>query len=180
MSIRHPLRTEEVVATYFRRVMLSRRWEGKEPLLRDIQDKIVYKLNSLGGIVKLRKLLAIQGIAGHGTIHAVLTKVTMSSYKNHSTLCSYGITIQRLRLSTCQMFHLYPSLAHWRRVNGTDEDGPFKNSSLLKSFSFTRRTGPYISMIALLIIKTLLRSWKNCMMRLGSIDRFSLSSVQDE
>ncbi|KAG2361751.1 hypothetical protein BDR07DRAFT_1377024 [Suillus spraguei] len=74
LSIRHPLRTEEVVATYFRRVMLSRRWEGKEPLLRDIQDKIVYKLNSLGGIVKLRKLLAIQGIAGHGTIHAVLTK----------------------------------------------------------------------------------------------------------
>jgi len=55
----------EVVATYFRCVMLSHRWEGKEPLLQDIQGKIVYKLNSLGGIVKLRKFCEIARDAGY-------------------------------------------------------------------------------------------------------------------
>jgi hypothetical protein len=54
----------EAVATYFRCVMLSHRWEGKEPLLQDIQGKIVYKLNSLGGIVKLRKFCEIARDAG--------------------------------------------------------------------------------------------------------------------
>ncbi|KAG2347407.1 hypothetical protein BDR05DRAFT_996534 [Suillus weaverae] len=59
-------RITEVVATYFRCVMLSHRWEGKEPLLQDIQDKIVYKMNSLGGIViKLRTFCEIARDAGH-------------------------------------------------------------------------------------------------------------------
>jgi hypothetical protein len=54
----------EVVATYFRCVMLSHRWDGKEPLLQDIQDKIVFMLNSLGGIVKLQKFCEIACDAG--------------------------------------------------------------------------------------------------------------------
>jgi hypothetical protein len=55
----------EAVVTYFRCVMLSHRWEGKEPLLQDIQGKIVYELNSLGGIVKLRKFCEIARDAGY-------------------------------------------------------------------------------------------------------------------
>ncbi|KAG2152802.1 hypothetical protein DEU56DRAFT_977193 [Suillus clintonianus] len=47
-------RIKEVVAFYFRCVMLSHRWEGKEPLLQDIKDKVVYKLNPVNGIVKLQ------------------------------------------------------------------------------------------------------------------------------
>jgi hypothetical protein len=47
-------RIVEVVATYFRCVMLSHRWEDKEPLLHDIQNKIVYELEAVGGIVKLQ------------------------------------------------------------------------------------------------------------------------------
>jgi hypothetical protein len=47
-------RIQDVVATYFRYAMLSHRWEGKEPLLRDIQDKVVYDLDSVGGIPKLQ------------------------------------------------------------------------------------------------------------------------------
>jgi tetratricopeptide (TPR) repeat protein len=58
-------RITEVVATYFRCVMLSHRWEGKEPLLQDVQDKIVYKMNSLGGIVKLQKFCEIARDAGY-------------------------------------------------------------------------------------------------------------------
>jgi hypothetical protein len=45
---------QDVVATYFRYVMLSHRWEGKEPLLRDIQGKVVYDLDAVGGIPKLQ------------------------------------------------------------------------------------------------------------------------------
>ncbi|KAG1904471.1 uncharacterized protein F5891DRAFT_977308 [Suillus fuscotomentosus] len=49
--------------------MLSHRWgweeKEKEPLLQDIQGKIVYKLNSPGGIVKLRKFCEIARDAGY-------------------------------------------------------------------------------------------------------------------
>jgi len=46
-------RIKEVMATYFHCAMLSHRWEEKEPLLHDIQDKVVGKLNPIGGIIKL-------------------------------------------------------------------------------------------------------------------------------
>jgi hypothetical protein len=36
----------EVVAMFFQYVMLSHRWEGKEPLLHDIQDRSVYEFGS--------------------------------------------------------------------------------------------------------------------------------------
>ncbi|KAG2142888.1 uncharacterized protein EDB93DRAFT_597938 [Suillus bovinus] len=47
-------RVEEVVMSYFQYVMLSHRWEGKEPLLQDIQGKVVYELDPVGGIKKLQ------------------------------------------------------------------------------------------------------------------------------
>ncbi|KAG2363712.1 heterokaryon incompatibility protein-domain-containing protein [Suillus spraguei] len=47
-------RIQDVVAMYFRYVMLSHRWEGKEPLLHDIQGKVVYDLDPVGGIAKLQ------------------------------------------------------------------------------------------------------------------------------
>jgi hypothetical protein len=56
---------EEVVAIYFRCVMLSHRWEEKEPSLHDIQDKEVYKLNPVGGIVKLQSFCKIAHDAGY-------------------------------------------------------------------------------------------------------------------
>ncbi|KAG0701142.1 hypothetical protein DFH29DRAFT_1080227 [Suillus ampliporus] len=62
-TIKHPdLRTEcivETVATYFRCVMLSHRWEGTEPLLQDIKDKVVYELEAAGGLVKLQSFCDI-------------------------------------------------------------------------------------------------------------------------
>ncbi|KAG1803189.1 uncharacterized protein BJ212DRAFT_992315 [Suillus subaureus] len=51
------IRTEhitEVAAFYFRCVMLSHMWQGKEPLLHDIKDKVVYGFNPVDGIVKLQ------------------------------------------------------------------------------------------------------------------------------
>jgi hypothetical protein len=47
--------------------MLSHRWEGKEPLLQDIQDKSVYdsELDSVGGMTKLRSFCKTARDAGH-------------------------------------------------------------------------------------------------------------------
>ncbi|KAG2346774.1 hypothetical protein BDR05DRAFT_987924 [Suillus weaverae] len=62
------LRTERikgVVATYFRCVLLSHRWGETEALLRDIQEKVVYELNGLGGIVKLQSFCKIARDAGY-------------------------------------------------------------------------------------------------------------------
>jgi hypothetical protein len=47
-------RIKEVVTLYFRCVMLTHMWQGKEPLLHDIKDKVVYELNPVDGIVKLQ------------------------------------------------------------------------------------------------------------------------------
>ncbi|KAG0703318.1 hypothetical protein DFH29DRAFT_1078995 [Suillus ampliporus] len=62
-TMKHPdLRTErirEVVATYFGCVMLSHRWEGTEPLLHDIQDKVVYELKGAGCLVKLQSFCEV-------------------------------------------------------------------------------------------------------------------------
>ncbi|KAG2335861.1 hypothetical protein BDR05DRAFT_205965 [Suillus weaverae] len=58
-------RIEEVVITYFRFVMLSHRWEGKEPLLQDIQGKVVYELDPVGGIKKLQSFCKTARDAGY-------------------------------------------------------------------------------------------------------------------
>jgi hypothetical protein len=55
----------DVVATYFRCVTLSHRWEGKEPLLHDIQDKVVDELSSVGGIMKLQSFCKTARAAGY-------------------------------------------------------------------------------------------------------------------
>ncbi|KAG2337073.1 hypothetical protein BDR05DRAFT_970587 [Suillus weaverae] len=58
-------RIKDVVETYFRCVTLSHRWEGKEPLLHDIQDKDVDELNPVGGIVKLQSFCKTARAAGY-------------------------------------------------------------------------------------------------------------------
>ncbi|KIK34684.1 hypothetical protein CY34DRAFT_97499, partial [Suillus luteus UH-Slu-Lm8-n1] len=56
-------RIADAVATYFRYVMLSHRWGENEPLLHDIQDKIVYKLNA-ASITKLQSFCEVARQAG--------------------------------------------------------------------------------------------------------------------
>ncbi|KAG1784615.1 heterokaryon incompatibility protein-domain-containing protein [Suillus plorans] len=58
-------RIKKSVTMYFRCVMLSHRWEEKEPLLYDIQEKVVYKLNPVGGIVKLQSFCKVARKAGY-------------------------------------------------------------------------------------------------------------------
>ncbi|KAG2338855.1 hypothetical protein BDR05DRAFT_968858 [Suillus weaverae] len=58
-------RIKDVVETYFRCVTLSHRWEVKEPLLNDIQDKVVDELNPVGGIVKLQSFCKTARAAGY-------------------------------------------------------------------------------------------------------------------
>ncbi|KIK40844.1 hypothetical protein CY34DRAFT_86510 [Suillus luteus UH-Slu-Lm8-n1] len=63
LTTKHPnIRMEripEVVALYFRYVMLSHRWGEKEPLLHDISGKIVFELEAAGGIAKLQSFCEI-------------------------------------------------------------------------------------------------------------------------
>jgi len=56
---------EEVVIWYFGWVMLSHRWESNEPLLHDIQDKVVYNLNPVGTVVKLQSFCRVARDAGY-------------------------------------------------------------------------------------------------------------------
>ncbi|KAG2359515.1 hypothetical protein BDR07DRAFT_1378631 [Suillus spraguei] len=58
-------RIKDVVATYFRCVTLSHRWEGKEPLLQDIKDKAVDELKAAGGITKLQSFCKTAHAAGY-------------------------------------------------------------------------------------------------------------------
>ena len=43
----------EVVSTYFRYATLSHRWTNSEPLLRDIEKRLIYDLDSTDGLLKL-------------------------------------------------------------------------------------------------------------------------------
>ncbi|KAG2357195.1 heterokaryon incompatibility protein-domain-containing protein, partial [Suillus spraguei] len=47
-------RIRDAVAMYFRYVMLSHRWEGSELSLHDIQGRVVYDLDPVGSIAKLK------------------------------------------------------------------------------------------------------------------------------
>jgi hypothetical protein len=70
-TIPHPdldaKRIEEVVRRNLQYAMLSHRWEGKEPLLQDIQGKSVYdsELDSVGGMTKLRSFCKTAHNAGY-------------------------------------------------------------------------------------------------------------------
>ncbi|KAG1748488.1 uncharacterized protein EDB91DRAFT_1047851, partial [Suillus paluster] len=45
--------------------ILSHRWESKELLLHDVQDKVVYDLDPVGTAVKLQTFCKIARDAGH-------------------------------------------------------------------------------------------------------------------
>jgi hypothetical protein len=70
-TIPHPdldrKRIEEVVRRNLQYAMLSHRWEGREPLLQDIQGKSVYdsELDSVGGMTKLRSFCKTARGAGY-------------------------------------------------------------------------------------------------------------------
>ncbi|KIK37624.1 hypothetical protein CY34DRAFT_810161, partial [Suillus luteus UH-Slu-Lm8-n1] len=60
-------RIEEVVRRNLQYAMLSHRWEGREPLLQDIQGKSVYEpeLDSVSGMMKLRSFCETAREAGY-------------------------------------------------------------------------------------------------------------------
>jgi hypothetical protein len=70
-SIMHPdldtKRIKELVRRNLQYAMLSHRWDGREPLLQDIQGKSVYdsELDSVGGMTKLRSFYKTARGAGH-------------------------------------------------------------------------------------------------------------------
>ena len=58
-------RIKDVVSRFFQYVMLSHRWEEKEPLIHDIQGKNVYELNPVGGIGKLQSFCKVARDRGY-------------------------------------------------------------------------------------------------------------------
>ncbi|KAJ8596598.1 hypothetical protein M405DRAFT_135145 [Rhizopogon salebrosus TDB-379] len=58
-------RIKEAILTYFCYAMLSHRWEGREPLLHDIQDKVVYQLEPVGGVHKLQSFCKVARDGGY-------------------------------------------------------------------------------------------------------------------
>nr|AFB76151.1 hypothetical protein [Suillus grevillei] len=56
---------KEAVEKYFRWVMLSHRWESKEPLLHNIRDTAVYDLDPVGTVVKLQMFCQTAREAGY-------------------------------------------------------------------------------------------------------------------
>ncbi|KIK46471.1 hypothetical protein CY34DRAFT_800323 [Suillus luteus UH-Slu-Lm8-n1] len=63
-----PLETKpikEAVERYFSWAMLSHRWGSKEPLLHNVQIKGVYKMDPVGGTVKLQRFCEVARDAGY-------------------------------------------------------------------------------------------------------------------
>jgi hypothetical protein len=58
-------RIKRAVAMYFSYAMLSHRWEENEPLLQDVQDRIVYHLKPVDGVVKLQEFCKTARDAGY-------------------------------------------------------------------------------------------------------------------
>ena len=62
-----PLHNEhirEIVSAYFRYVNLSHRWGSDEPLLRDVQGRVIYDMGFTDGITKLQSFCAVAGERG--------------------------------------------------------------------------------------------------------------------
>jgi hypothetical protein len=115
-------RIKEVVTLYFRCVMLSHMWQGKEPLLHDIKDKVVYELNPVDGIVKLQSFCKTARDTGYRwawTDTCCIDQSNKQSSKNHSISRLFGIATRHLRSSTLLMFQLFRSLVHWQGALGT-------------------------------------------------------------
>ncbi|KAG1758674.1 heterokaryon incompatibility protein-domain-containing protein [Suillus occidentalis] len=87
-------RIADAVVPYFRYVMLSHRWGENEPLLHDIQDKIVYKLNA----ASLTKLQSFCEVARQAGFHWAWVDTCCIDQNNH-------VELQKSLNSTFAWYH---------------------------------------------------------------------------
>ncbi|KAG1835786.1 hypothetical protein DFJ58DRAFT_750031 [Suillus subalutaceus] len=111
-------RIKEVVMTYFQYAMLSHRWEGKEPLLQDIQGK---------SFCKTARDLGYRWAWSDTCCIDKSNNVELQESVN--SMFRLVSPTPRSQLYTSRMFQLRQSLAHWQIAFGTHADGRFKNSS---------------------------------------------------
>ncbi|KAG2085061.1 hypothetical protein BD769DRAFT_1397416 [Suillus cothurnatus] len=81
-------RIKDTMAMYFCYVMLSHRWGENEPLLHDIQDKVVYKLKGAGGLTKLQSFCKLVRHLGYHWAWVGTCCIDQSNsveLQNHST-----------------------------------------------------------------------------------------------
>ena len=97
-------RIREVVSTYFRYVTLSHRWGEFEPLLRDIDGRVIYDLHSTDGISKLESFCLACG--QHGYLWAWSDTCCIDKDSSTELQEAIGSMFSWYRLSALTMVHL--------------------------------------------------------------------------
>ncbi|KIM50567.1 hypothetical protein SCLCIDRAFT_145143, partial [Scleroderma citrinum Foug A] len=97
-------RIREVVSTYFRYVTLSHRWGEFEPLLRDIDGRVIYDLHLTDGILKLQSFCLACG--RHGYLWAWSDTCCIDKESSTELQEAIGSMFSWYRLSALTLVHL--------------------------------------------------------------------------
>ena len=100
----HVTHIREVVSTYFRYVTLSHRWGTFEPLLRDIDGRVVYNLDPTDGILKLQ--FFCQECCRYGYLWAWSDTCCIDKESSTELQEAIGSMFSWYRLSALTMVHL--------------------------------------------------------------------------
>ena len=105
-------RVREVVSTYFRYVTLSHRWGKLEPLLRDIDGRVIYNLDPTDGISKLQ--FFCQECCRQGFLWAWSDTCCIDKESSTKLQEAIGSMFSWYRLSALTMVHLADALGYGR------------------------------------------------------------------
>ncbi|KIM57628.1 hypothetical protein SCLCIDRAFT_1219318 [Scleroderma citrinum Foug A] len=94
----------KVVSTYFRYVTLSHRWGKIEPMLRDIDGRVIYNLDPTDGISKLQ--FFCQECCQHGYLWAWSDTCCIDKESSVELQEAIGSMFSWYRLSTLTLVHL--------------------------------------------------------------------------
>ena len=93
----------ETVSSYFQYATLSHRWGSDEPVLRDVQGQVIYKMELSDGIIKLQafvQTLANVATGGYGATRVASTKRAVQNYN------TIGSMFRWYRCSSLTIVHL--------------------------------------------------------------------------
>ncbi|KAL4063156.1 hypothetical protein J3A83DRAFT_4107118, partial [Scleroderma citrinum] len=97
-------RIRKVVSTYFRYVTLSHRWGRSEPLLRDIEKRVIYDLDPTDGLSKLQSFCVAS--CQHGYLWAWSDTCCIDKDSSAELQEAIGSMFSWYRWSSLTMIHL--------------------------------------------------------------------------
>lgn len=147
LILKQRLRSMSHWRSYGKCLTSSHLYLHRVPMWSRCTDKRLQRKHGVHEVAVILRSCSCLGIAELRAICAASTRIITSSSNKLSTPCLPGIVTQRLQLYTYRMSCPCRHPAHWHWAFGTAE-GWFRNSWFSTSSSSTRRTGPYISMIA--------------------------------